>query len=259
MMIDVLTLFPAMIDAVCDASIIGRAQRDGHVSIRTINFRYFAADLRVDDAPYGGGGGMVVQAPPVWDAVDCALETAHVRHGRPRVATSRIVLLCPQGEPLSHARAHMFAQEEHMVYICGHYEGMDERIRTHVATDVVSLGDFVLTGGEIAACAMIDAVTRLRPGVLGNALAAAQDSFVAGRLEYPQYTRPPVVRGVGVPEALLSGHHAHIARWRAREALYRTWTHRPDLLAQQACTTEEMQWIAQWEQSCNRGRETIEG
>lgn len=251
MKIDVLTLFPSMVEGLCDESIVARAQQKGRVSVRTINFRYFGThpDGRIDDVPYGGGGGMVIQAQPVFDAVAYAVASADVRHPPARAhvttTTRRIVLLCPQGERFTQQHAHALRETEHLIFLAGHYEGFDERIRQHLVTDVYSLGDFVMTGGEIAACAMVDAIVRLLPDVLGNAQSANEDSFAHGRLEYPQYTRPAQFRGMAVPEVLLTGHHARIQLWRQQQSLLRTWRWRPDLFAGVSLSPQEQQWIAQ--------------
>jgi tRNA (guanine37-N1)-methyltransferase len=218
--VDVVTLFPEMFVPL-DHSILGRAIRQGLLSVRYVNPRDFTADRHrtVDDYPYGGGPGMVMKPEPVFLAVESVAGPG-----------SDIVLLSPAGRPFNQQVAAELARGDHLVLICGHYEGVDERVREHLATDEISIGDYVLTGGELAAMVVIDTVARLRPGVLGHAGSAGDESHSHGLLEYPQYTRPPVFRGWAVPERLLSGHHAEIARWRRRQSLERTAARRPDLI-----------------------------
>lgn len=223
--IDVLTLFPGVFEGALRESMIGRAREQGHVDVRLTNFRDYATDKHktVDDYPYGGGAGMVLKAEPLYRAVEHVCGTDPATRGR-------VLLMSPQGTPFSHQMAKELASESRLVFVCGHYEGFDERIRTGLVTDEVSIGDYVLTGGELPALVMIDAVTRLLPGVLGNEESAGGDSFAHGLLEYPQYTRPEVFRGMAVPSVLLSGHHGQIARWRRQQSLLRTLQRRPDLL-----------------------------
>jgi len=240
MRIYVLTLFPEMVEPVLSASIVGKAREKGLVAIEVVNFRDFSPSKHgnVDDAPYGGGGGMVLMPEPIFRAVESL----------PIDRTSaRIILTCPQGEPYTQRKAEELSKERELVIICGHYEGFDERIREHLATDELSIGDFVLTGGEIAALAIVDSVVRLLPGVLGNETSARRDSFASGLLEHPHYTRPADFRGWKVPEVLLSGHHERIDEWRHREALRRTWQRRPDMLAGRALTEREKAWIREFE------------
>jgi tRNA (guanine37-N1)-methyltransferase len=245
MKIDVLTLFPAMFEGVFSASILGKARDKGIVSLETVNFRDFANNKHntVDDYPYGGGGGMVLKAEPIFSAVESL--TSHLA-GDDR--QPRIILMCPQGEPFSQSKAEELAGEKHLIFICGHYEGYDERIREHLVTDELSIGDYVLTGGELPAMVMIDSVVRLLPGVLGNETSAVTDSFSTGFLEYPHYTRPVQFREYEVPEILLSGHHANIEKWRRQQAIYRTWTKRPELLEQVSLTSEERKWLTRLEE-----------
>jgi tRNA (guanine37-N1)-methyltransferase len=233
--IDVLTLFPEMFDGVLGTSILGRALRTGRLTVRLVNFREYATNKHktVDDYPYGGGGGMVLAPDPIFRAVEDCLQRG------PETEKRRVVLLCPQGRRLTQSIVEELAGLEHLVLICGHYEGYDERIREHLADDEISLGDFILTGGEIPAMAVIDAVARLLPGVLGNEQSARTESFARGWLEYPQYTRPAVYRGFAVPDVLLSGNQAEIARWRRREAIRRTLRRRPDLIPWESLTEEE--------------------
>ncbi|UYO03651.1 tRNA (guanosine(37)-N1)-methyltransferase TrmD [Paenibacillus sp. PSB04] len=226
MRVDVLTLFPEMLDGVFRTSILGKAQEKGIISLHTVNFRDYSGNKHgtVDDTPYGGGGGMVLKPEPIFAAVEDLLEKAGHQ------AKPRVILMCPQGETFSQKKAEEFAKEEHLIFICGHYEGYDERIREHLITDELSIGDYVLTGGELPAAVVIDAVSRLLPGVLGNETSAVTDSFSTGLLEYPHYTRPVEFRGWKVPDMLLSGHHANIEAWRREQALKRTLERRPDLL-----------------------------
>jgi tRNA (guanine37-N1)-methyltransferase len=221
--IDILTLFPEMVDSVRRFSIVGRAIDRGLLRVRTTNIRDFARDSygKVDDAPFGGGVGMVLMCQPVFDAVE------HVRAetGPP----GKVVLLTPQGERLTQPKVERLAGEERLILLAGHYEGFDERIRTELADEELSLGDFVLSGGEIAAMAIVDAVARLQPGALGKDASTEEESFSMGLLEYPQYTRPRAYRGMQVPEILLSGDHARIAAWRLEQAEVRTQQRRPDL------------------------------
>lgn len=222
--IDILTLFPSVIEAFCHASILGRAQNAGCVQVVATDIRDFATDRHrsVDDKPFGGGPGMVMGPGPVIEAVE-AVEAAD-----PTPATR--VLLTPQGEQFTQAIAAEFAECDRLVLICGHYEGFDERIREGLGARELSIGDYVLSGGEAAAMVVVDAVVRLLPGALGNETSTHQESFADGRLEYPQYTRPRVYRGMAVPDILLSGDHGKIAEWRAEQALRRTKERRPDLL-----------------------------
>jgi len=224
MRIDVLTLFPEVIQPYVTASILGRAQSAGIVQICTHQLRDYSRDphRKVDDRPFGGGPGMILTPQPVVDAV----EAIEALDNRPALR----VLFTPQGRTFSHEMACRFASRERLLLICGHYEGYDERIVDILEPEEVSLGDFVLTGGEIAALAVIDSVVRLLPGALGNPDAVREESFGSRRLEYPQYTRPREFRGRRVPEVLLSGNHAQIEAWRREQALRRTRQRRPDLL-----------------------------
>ena len=220
--IDILTLFVEMFDGLLDASIVGRAIRKGLVEVHRTNIRDFALDSygSVDDAPFGGGPGMVLMCQPIFDALE------HVRAAaRP---PGKVVLLSPQGRPLDQNLVNELAREPRLILVAGHYEGFDERIRS-LADLEVSLGDFVLSGGELPAMAMIDAVVRLQPGALGKDESSHEESFIAGLLEYPQYTRPREYRGMTVPEVLLNGHHAQIVKWRLQESKRRTQERRPDL------------------------------
>ncbi len=232
----VLTLFPEMIQQTLSHSIMGRAQKEGHISVEAINIRDYTLNKQkhVDDYPYGGGAGMVMQAQPIYDAYQSIAEKAQ---------GARVVYMTPQGRPFTQRIAEELSQEENLVFLCGHYEGIDERIIEEIVTDEISLGDFVLTGGELAAITIIDAVSRLVPGVLGKEDSFADESFSDGLLEYPQYTRPPVFHGKEVPEILLSGHHANIAKWRREQSIIRTVKKRPDLLETAELTAKERQFV----------------
>jgi tRNA (guanine37-N1)-methyltransferase len=220
--IDILTLFPEMFDGFISASIVGRAARRGLVDIRRTNLRDFATDAygSVDDAPFGGGPGMVFMCQPVFDAVE------FVRRDGPR---GQLILLSPQGRRMDQALVADLSRQDRLILLAGHYEGFDERIAVGLDAMEVSLGDFVLSGGEIAAMALVDSVVRLLPGALGKDESSLEESFSDGLLEYPQYTRPRVFRGMGVPEVLLGGDHAKIAAWRLEQARMRTMQRRPDL------------------------------
>lgn len=223
MRIDIVTIFPEMFEGVIGTSIIGRARQQGLVEINLIDFREYSTNKHntVDDTPYGGGGGMVLKPEPIFGAVEALTG---------QQSPPRVILTCPQGEVYSQQKAIDFASEEHLVIIAGHYEGYDERIREYLVTDEISVGDYVLTGGELPAMIIVDSVTRLLPGVLGNETSAVLDSFREGLLEYPHYTRPAEFRGWKVPDVLLSGHHGNVERWRRKESLRRTLKRRPDLL-----------------------------
>lgn len=223
MRIDVLTLFPEMFAGVFGASIVKRACEAGVVDLAVTDIRRFTHDKyhKVDDAPFGGGPGMVMLCRPVFEAVEAVRAEAQ--------PAGRVILMCPQGRPLTQRVAAELAGEPRLILVAGHYEGFDERIRQGLADDAISLGDFVLSGGEIAAMAVVDAVVRLLPGALGSEASTHEESFSGGLLEYPQYTRPRVFRGMEVPDVLLSGDHAKIAAWRAEQAQARTQQRRPDL------------------------------
>jgi len=224
MHIDILTLFPEMFSSVFNESILKKAQDNEKFTYNLVDFRNFSTNRhhKVDDYPYGGGAGMVLTPQPIFDAVDSLIQ--NVDH------TPRIILICPQGERYTQQKAEELAQEEQLIFICGHYEGYDERIRKHLVTDEISIGDYVLTGGELGAMVAIDSIVRLLPDVLGNEKSAIEDSFSTGLLEHPHYTRPANFRGMKVPEVLLSGHHEKINKWRKKESLRRTYERRPELL-----------------------------
>ena len=237
MRIDVLTLFPEMFPGALRASLLGKAQDRGLVSVHVWNLRDFTTDVHhtTDDAPYGGGAGMVLKAEPIFAAVDRL---------RGLNSCERIVLLTPQGRPLTHAVAGELSAATDMVLLCGRYEGVDQRVVDHLVTDEISIGDYVLGGGELPALVVIEAVTRLVPGVVGNAESVATDSFSDGLLGVPQYTRPDTFRGWTVPDVLRSGNHAAIERWRRQQALAKTQRMRPDLLARADLSEEDRAMLA---------------
>jgi len=222
----VLTLFPEMICAAANHSIFKRGLDQGLLRLNCVDIRDFSTSKhrQVDDYPYGGGLGMVMMAQPIYDAHQHALSTYHAMH-KPRT-----VYLTPAGKPLTQSMATDFSHEDSLVLLCGHYEGIDERVIEEIVTDEISIGDYILTGGELAALVLMDAVARLVPGVLGKEGSFADESFSANVLEYPQYTRPPQVLGRAVPDILLSGNHKAIENWRREQALQRTKSRRPDLL-----------------------------
>jgi len=233
--IDILTLFPEMFQGVFDAGVIKRAMDQGLVGIGLHNFRDQAHDKHhtVDDYPYGGGAGMVLKPEPIFETVEAIKGESDIP----------VILLNPQGRLFTQKVAKEFSGYDRMIIICGRYEGVDERVGEHLATDEISIGDYVLTGGESAAVVVIDAVVRLLPGVLGSELSPLEDSHVAGLLEYPQYTRPPGYRGWTVPEILLSGNHAQIAAWRREQSIRRTYERRPELLDKVELSPEEKRLV----------------
>ncbi|KMK96536.1 tRNA (guanosine(37)-N1)-methyltransferase TrmD [Rossellomorea marisflavi] len=241
MKIDVLSLFPSMFEGVFGESILKKAAEKEAVNYQVVNFREFSDNKhkQVDDYPYGGGAGMVLKPQPVFDAVDSLKGDS-----KPRV-----ILMCPQGERYTQAKAEELAQEEHLIFICGHYEGYDERIREHVVTDEISIGDYVLTGGELGAMVVIDSVVRLIPGVLGNEDSPVLDSFSSGLLEHPHYTRPSDFRGMVVPQPLLSGNHKLIEEWREKESFRRTLERRPDLLEDYPLTEKQAAMVEELKKS----------
>ena len=225
MKIDIVTIFPKMVEGPLSEGVVGRAIERGLLDVRVHDLRDHTTDRHrvVDDMPFGGGPGMVLKAEPLFKAV------AHIR--AERGAPAAVLLTSPDGRRFSNAEARRLSGLEHIVVLCGRYEGVDERVRTHLATDAVSIGDYVVSGGELPALVIVDAVARFVPGVVGDEESVARDSFSRGLLDYPQYTRPAEYEGMGVPPVLLSGHHRDIERWRRREALARTLERRPDLLA----------------------------
>jgi tRNA (guanine37-N1)-methyltransferase len=228
MRFDVFTLFPEMFPTYLDASILGRARQAGLLDVRVHNIRDYATDKHqvTDDTPYGGGGGMVMKPEPMFNAVESVLGVSPLG-GQPSIP---VILLTPQGRVFNQQIAQELSQHAHIALIANRYEGVDERVRQHLATDEISVGDYVVTGGELPALLIIDAVTRTLPGVLGDPEGAVTDSHATGLLEHPHYTRPPDFRGWGIPEILKSGDHARIERWRRQQSLLRTATRRPDLL-----------------------------
>jgi tRNA (guanine37-N1)-methyltransferase len=237
MRIDILTLFPEMFDSILDTAIFKRAGEQGLVEIVIRNIRNYTHDKHctVDDYPYGGGAGMVLKPEPIFEAVEAVFEETDIYNKE----DTRVVLLTPQGTVFSQKVAAELSRHNHIIIICGHYEGVDERVREHLVTDEISIGDYVLSGGETAAMVVADAVVRLVPDVLGSSDSPVVESHNDGLLEYPQYTRPPVYRGWSVPDILLSGNHAEIARWHREQSILRTAARRPDLLEKADLSPEE--------------------
>lgn len=238
MNIHVLSLFPDMFEGVFGSSILKKAQEKGAVQMNVTDFRSFSQNKhnQVDDYPYGGGAGMVLKPEPLFHAVEDL-----VAQGK----KPRIILMCPQGERYDQKKAEELAKEEDLIFLCGHYEGYDERIREYLVTDEISIGDFVLTGGELAAMTVIDSVVRLLPGVLGQEASHVNDSFSTGLLEHPHYTRPADFRGMKVPDVLMSGNHAKIEQWRMEQSLKRTFERRSDLLENIELTKEQQAYLKQ--------------
>ena len=242
MKITVFTIFPELIEAACRPSILGSAIEKGILSVRTVDPREFTRDRhrKVDDIPFGGGAGMVMMPQPLSDALDTALTEEGER--KPRV-----VFLTPGGRPFHQETARDLSREPSVFLVCGRYKGIDERVVRRYATDEISIGDYVLSGGELPALVIIDAVMRLLPGALGDFASAEEDAIHSGLLEEPLYTRPREFRGEEVPEVLISGHHENIRRWRRLEALRRTWQRRPELLRHAELTAEEVALLREWE------------
>ena len=240
MKIDILSLFPDMFWGVLNESILKKAQEKQAVTFNVVNFRDYSKDKhrKVDDYPYGGGAGMVLSPQPIFDAVEAV---------KGNDMEARILLMCPQGERFTQKKAEELSKERHLIFICGHYEGVDERVRQHLVTDELSIGDYILTGGELACMVVIDSLVRLIPGVLGNDDSPRHDSYSTGFLEHPQYTRPRDFRGYKVPDILLSGDHGQIELWRKKESLRRTWERRPDLLEKQCLSEEARIWLKEFE------------
>lgn len=236
----VLTLFPEMIEQGMNTSITGRAISSGFLSINAINIRDYAFNKhqKVDDYPYGGGAGMLMQAEPVYLAYESIQEKLGYR--------PRVIYLTPQGKVFNQAMAKEFAQEKDLVFLCGHYEGIDERVLEEIVTDYVSIGDYVLTGGELPAMVMMDSISRMVPGVLSNQESGETESFAGNLLEYPQYSRPEEWHGKKVPPVLLSGHHANIEAWRREQSIIRTAKQRPDLLKKADLSNKEWNQVRQW-------------
>ena len=233
----ILTLFPEMVLNGLNTSIIGRAVNAGLLSVEAVNIRDYAFNKHqsVDDYPYGGGAGMLMQAEPVYLAYESVAEKLERK--------PRVIYLSPQGDVFSQKMAEELAQEEELILLCGHYEGIDERVLEEIVTDYVSIGDYVLTGGELPAMVMVDAISRLVPGVLHNDVSAEFESFQDNLLEYPQYSRPEEWHGKKVPPVLLSGQHANIEKWRREQSILRTYERRPDLLEKSSLTEKEKKWL----------------
>jgi len=240
--VGVITLFPEMFTAITDSGVTGRAVRDGLVDISFTNPRDFTHDRHrtVDDRPYGGGPGMLMMVQPLTDAIQAAKQQLG--------AHSKVIYLSPQGRKLDHEGVQHLAQHDQLILIAGRYEGIDERVIEQHVDEEWSIGDYVLSGGELPAMVLIDAVARLRPGVLGHQNSASEDSFADGLLDCPHYTRPEVLAGKAVPSVLLSGNHEHIRRWRLQQALGRTWLRRPELLNDLALTDEQEELLQQFQQ-----------
>ena len=245
----VLTLFPEMIQQGMNTSIIGRAITGGYLSVEAINIRDYAFNKhqKVDDYPYGGGAGMLMQAEPVYLAYQSIEEKIGYR--------PRVVYLTPQGSVFNQTMAKDFAKEKDLVFLCGHYEGSDERVLEEVVTDLVSIGDYVLTGGELPAMVMMDSISRMVPGVLSNQESGETESFAGNLLEYPQYSRPEEWHGKKVPPVLLSGHHANIEAWRREQSILRTAKNRPDLLKKADLTNKEWNQVRQWRKQWKEEKE----
>ena len=237
----VLTLFPEMVENGLNTSITGRAMEAGQISLEATNIRDFSTDKhkKVDDYPYGGGAGMLMQAQPVYDAYSHVVSKIPENHKR------RVIYVTPQGYQFNQHMAKEFAKNDDLILLCGHYEGIDERVLEMIATDYLSAGDYVLTGGELPAMMMIDCISRLVPGVLNNHVSAEFESFHDNLLEYPQYTRPEVFMGKQVPPILLSGHHANVEKWRREQSIIRTLERRPELLADANLSKKEKKFLNQ--------------
>ena len=251
MKFDIVTIFPAMVEAALAVGVIGRARESGRLDIAVHNLRDFTSDRHrvVDDVPFGGGPGMVMKPEPFFLAVETLAQT----RGKP----DAVLLMSPAGRVVSQADARRWAGLQHLVVLCGRYEGVDDRVREHIATEEVSIGDYVLSGGEIPALVVVDAIGRLIPGVVGDEQSVEADSFTRGLLDYPHFTRPAEFRGHRVPDVLVSGHHADIRRWRRLEALRRTAARRPELLAAAGLEDDERQWLRELERA--HAREEKEG
>lgn len=241
-----MTLFPEMCETVLSESILGRARERGFVDLRTVNIRDFTEDKhnRVDDAPYGGGMGMLMQTQPIYD---CYQSLCDENEEKPH-----LVYLSPQGQTLTQEKVKALSKLPHLVLLCGHYEGVDERVLEEIVDEEISIGDYVLTGGELPALVLTDAICRMCDGVLPNDEAKELESHYNSLLEYPQYTRPPVWRGRAVPDVLLSGHHANIEKWRREQSLLRTFARRPDLLEKADLTEKDKKFLEQCRKEAQR-------
>lgn len=246
----VLTLFPEMVSQGLNTSIIGRAIDKGLISLNTVNIRDFSKDKhkRVDDYPYGGGAGMVIQAEPVYEAYTYLANQINEKNGGRDGKKARVIYVTPQGPIFNQGMAQELSKEDDLIFLCGHYEGIDERVLEMIVTDYISIGDYVLTGGELPAMVMIDAIARLIPGVLNNEVSSEFESLHDNLLEYPQYTRPEVFHDKKVPEILLSGHHAKIEEWRREQAILRTLQRRPDLLPGANLSKKEQEYLKRLQQ-----------
>lgn len=240
MKFDILTLFPNMFDAVLGDSIIGRAQEKNIIQINTINIRDFSTDKhrRVDDYPYGGGHGMVMQPQPIYDAYKYITKDLEYK--------PKVIYVTPSGKRFDQNIAKEFSTNNHLIILCGHYEGVDQRIIDEIVTHEISIGDYVLTGGEIPAMVLIDCISRFIPGVLGNDESAKEESFTSGLLEYPQYTRPPLWNTREVPSVMLSGHHANIQKYQSQQSLIKTIKNRPDLIHESDLDDEDIKFIEEY-------------
>ena len=240
MIVNIITIFPRMIEAALSEGVIGQARKAGVLDIRARDLRDYTDDKHrtVDDVAYGGGPGMVMKPAPLFAAVDAI--------ARESGKADAVVLMTPQGRPFSHSEAERLSRLERVVIICGRYEGVDERVAEGLVTDELSIGDYVLTGGELPALVVVDAVTRLVPGVVGDSASVVEDSFVSGLLDYPHYTRPAVFDGRAVPDVLLSGHHGEIERWRRRERVRRTAARRPDLIDRATLSADDRRELERW-------------
>lgn len=245
----VMTLFPEMIEDATKVSILGRAINNNLISIDAINIRDFSENkhMKVDDYPYGGGAGMVMQAMPIYKAYQSIIDNSQNKDKRPRV-----LYMTPQGKVFNQKMAEELAKEDEIIFLCGHYEGIDERVLEEIVTDNVSIGDFVLTGGEMPSLMMIDAISRLVPGVLHNDVSAEFESFQDNLLEYPQYSRPEEVLGRKVPDVLLSGHHGNIEKWRREQSIIRTYERRPDLLEKANLSDKEKEFLKNYIRDNNK-------
>lgn len=249
MIIKVLTLFPEMVDSVFEYSILGRAQQNGVVDIESVNIRNFSTNKHsnVDDYPFGGGYGMVMTPQPIIDAHRALREKIQ------KDENLRTIYCTPKGRVFNHDLAMELSQENALIFLCGHYEGIDQRVIDEIVTDEISIGDYVLTGGELPAAVMIDSVVRLLPGVLRQEASYEEESFYNGLLEYPHYTRPRTYNGIHVPEALLSGDHARIHEWRKIQSLKETWLKRPDLLKKKQLTEDEKALLSKIQEALEKG------
>ena len=247
----ILTLFPDMVENGLKTSITGRAIESGAISVEAVDIRDYTTDKHrhVDDAPYGGGAGMVIQPAPVCDAYEALCKKLGKR--------PRVIYMTPQGRVFNQSIAEELAKEEDLVFLCGHYEGIDERVLEEIVTDYVSIGDYVLTGGELPAMVMMDSISRMVPGVLNNQESGETESFAGNLLEYPQYSRPEEWHGKKVPEVLMSGHHANIEKWRREQSIYRTAKRRPDLLKKADLTNKEWNYVRQLRKQWKEEEEQI--